>query len=89
MRKLWLKWREAALDGVMNLPADEVSALRLVVGSLDARIMSVTADGMELVAAQRVSSLYQAVQGARNDADTAADNAYAAAMSATDNESQA
>ena len=79
---------DAALDGVMNLPADEVSALRLVVGSLGARIMSVTADGMELVAAQRVSSLYQAVQGARNDADTAADNAAAAAMSATDNEAK-
>ena len=76
---------ETAIAGVMNLPADEVSALRLVVGSLDARIMSVTADGMELVAAQRVSSLYQAVQGARNAADTAADNADAAAMSATDN----
>ena len=36
---------EAALDGVMSLPAAEVSALQLVVGSLDARIMGVTADG--------------------------------------------
>ena len=76
---------EAALDGVMNLPADEVSALRLVVGSLNARIMGVMADGTELVAAQLVNSLYQAVQGARNDADTAADNAAAAAKSAADN----
>ena len=76
---------KAALDGVMNLPAAEVSALRLVVGSLDARITSVTADGMELVAAQRVSSLYLDVQRVRNDAGTAADDAAAAAKSAAAN----
>ena len=76
---------EAEVDGAANLPAHEVSALRLVVGSLDARIMSATASGTELAAAQRVSSLYQAVQGARNAADTAADNADAADKSAAAN----
>ena len=30
-------------DGAMNLPADEVSALQLVVGGLDAQIMKTTA----------------------------------------------
>ena len=76
---------QAALTDASNLPQHEASAYQLVLGSLDAQIMTASSTGEELAAAQRISYMYTAVQTQRNAATKAAEDATAAAKSATDN----